>query len=101
MKADYNRFAGRKARLVVIAPHGAEKVRAYWEKEELPFAGVPDPDGIMGKLYRQEWNLIKLGRMPALFVVDRSGLLAFVHYSRTMADIPPNKEILDILDRQG
>jgi len=101
MKADYEKFVARKAQIVVIAPHGSEKVRAYWEKEDLPFAGVPDPDGILGKLYKQEWNLIKLGRMPALFVVDRSGLLAFVHYAKDMADIPLNSAILDILDRQG
>jgi peroxiredoxin len=101
MKSDYDQFVARKAQIVVIAPHDSEKVKAYWEKEKLPYVGVPDPDGILGKLYKQEWNLIKLGRMPALFVVDRSGLLAFVHYAKDMADIPTNSAILDVLDGRG
>jgi peroxiredoxin len=100
MKADYDQFLARKAQIIVIAPHDSEKVKAYWEKEKLPYVGVPDPDGILGKLYKQEWNLIKLGRMPALFVVDRSGLLAFVYYSKDMADIPPDSDIFEILDRR-
>lgn len=101
MKSDYDKFLAREAQIVVAAPHGAGKVRAYWEKEKLPFSGIPDPDGSLGKLYRQEWNLIKLGRMPAVFVVDPPGLLAFVHYAKNMADIPSNDIILDILDRRG
>lgn len=101
MKADYDLYVARKAQIIVVVPHDSEKVRACWEKEGLPFSGVPDPDGILGRLYKQEWNLIKLGRMPALFVMDRQGILAFVQYAMNMADIPPNAVILDILDQRG
>jgi peroxiredoxin Q/BCP len=33
--------------------------------------GVPDADGKLANLFGQEWKLLKLGRMPALFVIDR------------------------------
>ena len=84
---------------MVIAPHGAEKMRSYWEKESLPFIGVPDPEGKLGKRYGRQWNLIKLGRMPALFIVDRKGAIAFSQYAKNMADIPENTALLEILDR--
>lgn len=99
MKEDIRQFTERKAQIVVIAPHDQAKVRSYWEKENLPFIGIPDPDGTLGKLYGQEWNLIKLGRMPALFIVDRKGSIVFSQYASSMADIPENKELFQILER--
>lgn len=98
MKQDIKQFTDRHFQIVVIAPHGAEKVKTYWEKEDLPFIGIPDPDGILGKLYGQEWNLIKLGRMPALFIIDQKGSIAFAQYAKNMADIPENRELFKILD---
>jgi len=98
MKQDIKQFADRKAQIVVIAPHGTEKVKAYWEREELPFIGIPDPDGRLGKIYGQEWNLIKLGRMPALFIIDPKGSIAFAQYSKNMADISNNNVLFKILE---
>lgn len=98
MKGDFQEFRYRKALIAVIAPHGREKVRSYWQKESLPFIGIPDPDGRLGKLYGQEWNLIKLGRMPALFITDCQGAIAYSQYAKNMADIPENKELFQILE---
>jgi len=98
MKQDIKQFTDRKAQIIVIAPHEAEKVKAYWNKENLPFTGIPDPDGRLGKLYGQEWKLIKLGRMPALFIIDQKGTIAFAQYANNMADIPGNGTLLQILE---
>ena len=46
---------------------------------DLPFEGLPDPKARVLKLYGQEVKLIKLGRMPALVIVDKAGLARFVH----------------------
>ena len=72
---------------------------AYWEKNGLPFIGLPDPHHRVLKLYGQEVSLFKLGRMPAQVVIDRNGTVRYVHYGHSMKDIPPNQEILDILDQ--
>ncbi len=60
--------------------------------------GVPDADGKLANLYGQEWKIVKLGRMPALFVIDRQGALAFAQYGKIMSDIPENNEMLKVLD---
>ena len=60
MKGDIKQFTDRNTQIVVIAPHEKARVRAYWEKNNLPYIGIPDPDGTLGKLYGQEWTLIKL-----------------------------------------
>ena len=70
----------------------------YWLKHDLPFIGLPDPDHKILKLYGQEVNIFKLGRMPAQVIVDINGMVRFVHYGHSMTDIPPNSEILSILD---
>lgn len=98
MKQDYQEFASRSATIVVVAPHAAGKVADYWKKEELPMIGIPDEDGTLAELYGQEWKLLKLGRMPALFIIDRQGNLAFAQYGKTMSDIPKNSEVLKVLD---
>jgi peroxiredoxin len=99
MKKDIKQFTDRKAQIVVIAPHGTDKTKSYWGKENLPYIGVPDPDGTLGRLYGQEWNLIKLGRMPALFIIDQKGSIAFAQYAKNMADIPENSELFQILEK--
>jgi peroxiredoxin Q/BCP len=42
--------------------------------------------------------------MPAQVIVDRAGQARYVHYGHAMSDIPPNEELLallDELDREG
>jgi peroxiredoxin Q/BCP len=36
--------------------------------------------------------------MPAQVIVDKKGTARFVHYGKSMADIPPNDELLELID---
>jgi len=98
MKQDFKEFTSRNATIIVIVPHAAEKVAEYWKKEELPMIGIPDEDEKLANFYGQEWKLLKLGRMPALFVIDRKGALAFAQYGTSISDIPGNSDMLKVLD---
>lgn len=55
-------------------------------------------DKTVANALKQEWNIIKLGRMPALLVVDKQGIIKYAYYSDSMSDIPKNKEILEFLE---
>jgi peroxiredoxin Q/BCP len=98
LRQDRHLFAERKAIIIVVGPEKANVFRTYWEKHNLPFVGLPDPDHKVLKQYGQEVNLFKLGRMPAQVVIDIGGRVRFVHYGHAMTDIPRNSEILAILD---
>lgn len=98
MKKDFKKFTSRNTTIVVVAPHISEDVAQYWKNEALPMIGIPDEDEKLAELYGQEWKLLKLGRMPALFVIDRKGALAFAYYGTSMSDIPGNREVLKALD---
>ena len=81
----------------MVGPEDAESFRQYWLKEDLPFIGLPDPRHTVLQLYGQEVNLFKLGRLPAQMLIDASGMLRYVHYGHSMADIPANEEILRLI----
>ena len=98
LRQDYSEFVTRDAEVVVVGPENAQAFSAYFQKEALPFIGLPDPQTSVLKLYGQEVNLFKLGRMPAQVLIDKAGMARFVHYGHTMADIPANEEILALLD---
>ncbi len=72
--------------------------RRYWSENQLPYPGLPDPKHMVANLYGQEWNLFKLGRVPALLLVDKLGQIRYQHYSASMSDLPENELILALLD---
>ena len=98
LRQDYERFQARDAEVVVVGPEGPEAFARYWDSERLPFVGLPDPGHTVLKRYGQEVSLFKLGRMPAQVLIDRQGQVRFVHYGHSMRDIPPNVELLALLD---
>jgi peroxiredoxin Q/BCP len=99
LRQDYQEFLNRDAQLVVIGPENADAFQKYFTGHNLPFTGLPDPTISVLKRYGQEINLFKLGRMPAQVIVDKDGVARFVHYGHSMADIPPNEELLSVLDQ--
>ena len=98
MCADYDEFQKRDTEILVIGPEGSDRFKNYWSQNLLPFVGLPDPEHAVLKLFGQEVNLFKLGRMPAQMVIDKKGILRFVHYGHNMTDIPSNSELIEILD---
>jgi peroxiredoxin Q/BCP len=96
LRQDYSEFVARDVEVVVVGPEDAKAFAAYFKKETLPFIGLPDPKASVLKLYGQEVNLFKLGRMPAQVLIDKDGVARFVHYGHDMKDIPANKEILSL-----
>ena len=98
LRRDHVDFSARDVLVVVVGPEGAAAFAAYWRKEDLPFIGLPDPRGSVLRLFGQEVNLFKLGRMPAQVLVDKAGIARYVHYGHSMSDIPPNAELLALGD---
>jgi peroxiredoxin len=98
LRHDYSQFVARDVEVVVVGPEDARAFSEYWQAESLPFTGLPDPKFSVLKLYGQEVNLFKLGRMPAQVLIDKAGVARFVHYGHSMSDIPENEEILALAD---
>ena len=98
LRQDHPQFVARDIEVVVIGPENAKAFADYFRKESLPFVGLPDPTASVLKLYGQEVNLFKLGRMPAQVLIDKAGVARYVHYGHSMSDIRENAELLALGD---
>jgi peroxiredoxin Q/BCP len=98
LRQDASEFETRGAAVLVVGPDGPNAFRNYWQQNDMPFVGLADLRSRVAVRYEQVVNLFKLGRMPALFVVDRQGRVRFAHYGDSMRDIPPNETVLQVLD---
>jgi peroxiredoxin len=98
LRQDFDKFTEKDTVIIVAGPENAQAFKRYWEKETLPFIGLPDPEHTVLKTYGQEVKIFKLGRMPAQVIIDKNGMVRFVHYGHSMSDIPDNSELLSLLD---
>ena len=99
MRDEYAAFTARDAEIICIGPDVPKAYRHYWDENKIPYLGLPDPKHKVADLYGQEWNLFKLGRVPALMLIDKKEKVRYQHYSDSMADIPENSLILGMLDK--
>jgi len=99
LRQDYAKFVARGAEVIAIGPEDGPAFSQWWQEHDMPFIGLADPDHVVADLYGQEVNALKLGRMPAQFVIDRQGQVRYERHSAAMWDIPSNDEILQLLDQ--
>jgi len=94
LRQDYDKFESLDTVIMVVGPEDAPSFAAYMKDNKLPFIGLPDPNHTVLKLYGQEIKLFKWGRMPAMLIIDKRGVVRFIHYGHNMSDIPENNEVL-------
>jgi peroxiredoxin len=98
LRDEHEKFTDRNAVILAVGPNALEVFKQYWQNEKIPFIGLPDPRHSVARVYKQEVNLFKLGRMPLNCVIDSKGYVRFVHYGNSMSDIPSNEELLNVID---
>jgi peroxiredoxin len=99
LRQDYSEFTRRNIEVIALGPDGPNAFKRYWENEKFPFIGCPDIHSAVASQYHQEVNWIKMGRMPAVFLIDPKGRILFQQYGESMSDIPKNEEIFQIVDQ--
>lgn len=95
---DMEAFNSRDTIIVTIGPENAEAFKKFWAKNGYAYYGLPDENHTVLKMYGQQVKLFKFGRMPAQMLIDKNGVLRFVHFGHDMQDIPSNEEILGLID---
>jgi len=101
LRQDHEQFVDRNVVILVVGPENAKKFASYFSSNQLPFIGLPDPKHQVLKKYGQEVKLFKFGRMPAQVLVDKDGVVRYVHYGQSMSDIPTNEELLSLVDEMN
>jgi len=49
-------------------------------------------------MLNQEVKLLKLGRMPALLILDKENIIRYAYYSDSMKDIPENEVLFEVIE---
>lgn len=98
LRYDYPKFVERQTEVIAVGPDSKQAFQEYWETQKIPFIGLADPEHEVARQYEQEVNLLKLGRMPVQVLIDKRGIVRFVHYGTSMADITENDTILRMID---
>ena len=98
LRQEYQKFVELNAEVIAIGPEDAQSFANWWHKEKMPFTGIPDPKHHIASVYGQQVKLLKLGRMPAMIVIDKSGYIRYHHFGESMSDIPEDEEVLSLLD---
>ena len=99
MRDHYSDFTTRNAEIVTVGPDSMDAFKEYWEKENIPYVGLPDREHTVARLYRQQIILFKAGRMPLNCVVDMKGRIRYIHFGTNMADIPDDEIFLNVIDQ--
>jgi peroxiredoxin len=99
LRQNYEKFKALGAEVIVVGPDHQVEFADYWSEHNLPFPGIPDPAHKVLDRYGQQFNLLRLGRMPAQAVIDAQGTLRFIYYGSSMMDIPDIDEMLDIISQ--
>lgn len=95
---DMEKFVEKETIIVNIGPEDRKTFEEVWKKNGFSFYGLGDEKKEVLKGYGQDVKALKLGRMPAQMIIDKEGILRYIHYGTSMQDIPENHEILTILE---
>jgi peroxiredoxin Q/BCP len=98
LRQDFAEFGKMQTTILVIGPENAAAFARYFSEHDFPFIGLPDPAHTVLDLFGQQIKLFKFGRMPAQLLVDKTGMVRFIHYGKDMTDIPSNAEMLTLID---
>ena len=98
LRQGYDELKKRGAEVLVVGQDNMEAFQVYWKQNQLPFVGMPDEGRTVSEKYGQEINWLKLGLMPALFIIDPEGMIRYAHYGDSMRDILAMQEVYAVLD---
>ncbi len=101
MRDSIGEFERRDAQLLAIAPDTLEHAGTYFQRHDIPFPCLADPDRRVFRQYDVKSAMVSLGQRPGLFIVDREGVVRYAYLGWQQWEIPSLEETLRELDALG
>ncbi len=98
MRDRIEEFEKRGVQILAIAPDSLEHAQEYFQRNEIPFPALADPEREVYRQYDVKSALVSLGQRPGLFIVDREGVVRYAYLGWQQWEIPSVEEILRELD---
>ena len=96
MTEDHGRFRAAGAEVVALVSDTGAHAHAYFHQHGIPFPCLVDPEHTVYDRYEVESKLLSLGQRPALFVIDREGVVRYAYLGWQQWEIPPNGRVIDV-----
>ena len=81
-----------------MAPDSVENSRRHFEREDIPFPCLGDPDRRVFRMYDVKSAMISLGQRPGLFIIDAEGVVRYAYLGFQQWEIPSVEDTLKELD---
>jgi peroxiredoxin len=101
LRQDDERFRSIGARVVAIAPDSGAGVAKFVQDNAVPFPILADPDTAVFDAYDVVAKLMSLGQRPAVFVIDREGIVRFDSIGTQQWQIPSDDTVLAVVSALG
>ena len=83
--------------MLAIAPDSADGVARFVRDNDYPFPLLADPEHKVFDAYDVLNKLMSLGQRPAVFVIDRDGIVRFDSIGTQQWQIATNAKVLAVL----
>ena len=97
LTAQYEEFHNAGAEIIALVRDTQQAAHDYLQRHHIPFPCLGD---VYGKVYHQydvKNTLLSLGQRPALFVIDRGGIVRYAYLGSQQWEIPSNKDVLNAI----
>ncbi len=75
----------------------ARRLELRYAKEAFPI--FFDKTHEVVQLLKQEVKILKLGRLPAVLIVNGDGIIKWAYYGDDLRDIPKNQDLFEVLEK--
>ncbi len=84
---------------MAIAPDTLEHAQSFFQRNDIPFPCLADPDRKVFRQYDVKSAMISLGQRPGLFIIDGEGTVRYAYLGFQQWEIPSIDDTLAELDR--
>ena len=97
MRGRYEEIRGRGVEVLALAPGTPEETGAFALARDLPFPCLADPEREAYRAYQVESHLYSLGQRPALYAVDKEGIVRYAFLGTQQWQVGDTDEALTAL----
>ncbi len=99
MRDRIGEFEERGAQVIAIAPDTLERAHSYFQRNDIPFLCLADPDRVVFRQYDVKSAMISVGQRPGVFIIDSDGVVRYAYLGFQQWEIPSVDDTLAELDR--
>jgi len=98
LRERYDEIGGKGIEVIALAPGSLDQTGAFALAHEIPFPLLADPHREVYRSYQVESRLSSLGQRPALYAIDRDGVVRYAFLGSQQWQLGDIDEALAALD---